>query len=68
MGAGRVLIIGAGAACSVAAQKCAMNRDVFTGVHLASRTLSKCEAVRARCATPIDISQVDADDVTQVIG
>jgi saccharopine dehydrogenase (NAD+, L-lysine-forming) len=68
MGAGRVLIIGAGGAGSVAAKKCAMNRDVFTDIHLASRTLAKCERVRAGCATPIDISQVDADDVTQVIG
>ena len=68
MGAGRVLIIGAGGAGSVAARKCAMNRDVFTHIHLASRTLSKCEAIRAGCLTPIDISQVDADDVVQVIG
>ena len=37
---------GAGAAGSVAAKKCAMNRDVFTHVHLASRTLSKCETVQ----------------------
>ena len=61
-----VLIIGAGAAGSVAARKCAMNRDVFTGIHLASRTLAKCEAVQRDCLTPIDISQVDADDPRQV--
>lgn len=54
---GSVLIIGAGAAGSVATQKCAMNRDVFTGIHLASRTLAKCEAVARACATPITISQ-----------
>ena len=65
---GSVLIIGAGAAGSVATQKCAMNRDVFTGIHLASRTLAKCEAVARACATPITISQVDADDAAQVIG
>jgi len=65
---GSVLIIGAGAAGSVAAQKCALNRDVFTGIHLASRTLTKCEAVARACASPITISQVDADDTSQVIG
>lgn len=63
---GRVLIIGAGAAGSVAAKKCAMNREVFREIHLASRTLAKCEAVRRQCATPIDVSQVDADVVAEV--
>ena len=62
-----VLIIGAGAAGSVTAQKCAMNRDVFKKVHLASRRLSSCEAVAKRCKTPIEISQVDADDVAATV-
>ena len=66
MAGGRVLIIGAGAAGSVAAKKCAMNRGVFEEVCLASRTVAKCEAVLRQCATPIDISQVDADDSVQV--
>jgi len=60
-----VLIIGAGAAGSVTAQKCAMNRDVFKTVHLASRRLESCEKVAARCVTPIEISQVDADNVDE---
>jgi saccharopine dehydrogenase (NAD+, L-lysine forming) len=64
---GRVLIIGAGAAGAVATKKCAMNRDVFTHVHLASRTLRKCENVQRECANPIDVSQVDADNVPDVI-
>src|SRR5262249_9868011 len=63
---GNILIIGAGAAGSVAAKKCAMNRDVFTDIHLASRTLAKCEAVSQSCATPIKTWQIDADDATQV--
>jgi saccharopine dehydrogenase (NAD+, L-lysine-forming) len=63
---GRVLIIGAGAAGSVATRKCALNRDVFTHIHLASRTLSKCHAIARRSATPIETSQVDADDARQV--
>jgi len=62
-----VLIIGAGAAGSVTAQKCAMNRDVFKKVHLASRRLESCEKVAKQCKTPIEISQVDADNVDDVI-
>jgi saccharopine dehydrogenase (NAD+, L-lysine-forming) len=62
-----ILIIGAGAAGSVAAKKCAMNRDVFKTIHLASRTLSKCEKVAKECKTPITVSQVDADDTKAVI-
>ncbi len=62
-----VLIIGAGAAGSVTAQKCAMNRDVFKNVHLASRRLESCEKVAKQCKTPIEISQVDADKVDEVV-
>ncbi|HYD15745.1 MAG TPA: saccharopine dehydrogenase family protein [Hyphomicrobium sp.] len=62
-----VLIIGAGAAGSVTAQKCAMNRDVFKNVHLASRRLESCEKVAKLCVTPIEISQVDADNVDEVV-
>ena len=62
-----VLIIGAGAAGSVTAQKCAMNRDVFKKVHLASRRLESCEKVAKLCVTPIEISQVDADKVDEVV-
>ncbi len=58
-----VLIIGAGAAGSVVAKKCAMNRDVFKNIHLASRTLEKCHAVQASAASHIEISQIDADNV-----
>ena len=62
-----VLIIGAGAAGSVTAQKCAMNRDVFKKIHLASRRLESCEKVAARCVSPIEISQVNADDVDETV-
>jgi saccharopine dehydrogenase-like NADP-dependent oxidoreductase len=62
-----ILIIGAGAAGSVVAKKCALNRDVFSKIHLASRTLSKCAKVQAECASEITISEVDADDVSQVV-
>ena len=62
-----VLIIGAGAAGSVTAQKCAMNRDVFKHIHLASRRLESCAKVQKQCKTPIEISQVDADNVAEVV-
>ncbi len=62
-----LLIIGAGAAGSVVAKKAALNRDVFSKIHLASRTLSKCEKVKKEAASEIEISQVDADDAKQVV-
>ncbi len=62
-----VLIIGAGAAGSVVAQKCAMNRDVFKKIHLASRRLKSCVDVAARCKTPVEVSQVDADNVAETV-
>lgn len=64
---GNVLIIGAGAAGSVVAKKCAMDRDTFKKIHLASRTLSKCEKIKQDAASEIEISQVDADNTDEVI-
>ena len=64
---GNLLIIGAGAAGSVVAKKAAMSRDVFKNIHLASRTISKCAAVQKDCKTPIEISQLDADNVAEVV-
>lgn len=61
-----VLIIGAGSAGSVVVKKCAQHRNFFRHIHLASRTLKKCEDLKKACATPIDISQIDADDTQQV--
>ncbi|PSS59539.1 saccharopine dehydrogenase [Ensifer sp. NM-2] len=42
-----VLIIGAGGVARVVAHKCAQNNDVLGNIHIASRTLSKCEAIIA---------------------
>jgi saccharopine dehydrogenase (NAD+, L-lysine-forming) len=58
-----VLIIGAGAAGSVVAKKCAMDRDTFKTITLASRRLESCVKVAKDCVTPIEIAQLDADDV-----
>lgn len=63
---GNVLIIGAGAAGSVVAKKCAKNRDVFTNIHVASRTLSKCEKLRQETGGALSVSQIDADDAGAV--
>ncbi len=40
-----VLIIGAGGVAQVVAHKCAQNNDVLGDLHIASRTLSKCETI-----------------------
>ena len=64
----KVLVIGAGGVGSVAVHKMAMNSDIFTGIALASRTKSKCDAIAAsvkeRTGVTIDTYQIDADDVT----
>ena len=40
-----VLIIGAGGVAHVVAHKCAQNNKLLGDIHIASRTLSKCEAI-----------------------
>ena len=40
-----VLIIGAGGVAHVVAHKCAQNNNQLGDIHIASRTLSKCEAI-----------------------
>ncbi len=66
-----VLIIGAGAAGNVVAKKCAMNRDIFKSIHLASRTLSKCEKIQKECMKyfkqDIEIYKLDADNVPETV-
>ncbi|RXR30213.1 saccharopine dehydrogenase family protein [Sphingobium fluviale] len=63
----KVLVIGAGGVGSVAVHKMAMNADIFSDITLASRTLSKCDAiaesVKARTGVAIKTVQIDADDV-----
>jgi len=65
----KVLIIGAGGVGSVVAHKCAMVPEVFGEITLASRTVSKCEAIAAEVKTRtgrvISTAQVDADDSKQ---
>ncbi|MFZ1469925.1 MAG: saccharopine dehydrogenase family protein [Paracoccaceae bacterium] len=40
-----VLIIGAGGVAQVVAHKCAQNNDLLGDLHIASRTISKCDAI-----------------------
>jgi saccharopine dehydrogenase (NAD+, L-lysine-forming) len=67
----RVLIIGAGGVGQVVAHKCAMNPQVFTEICLASRTLSKVEAiakdVQHRTGRVLRTARVDADKVPEVV-
>ena len=66
-----VLIIGAGGVGSVVAHKCAQLPEVFTSITLASRTLSKCEAIAAsvkeRTGVEIATAALDADKVPETV-
>jgi saccharopine dehydrogenase (NAD+, L-lysine-forming) len=64
---GRVLIIGAGGVGNVVTQKCAQLPEVFDYICLASRTVSKCEAIAARALRPVETAQVDADNTSETI-
>ncbi len=67
---GKALIIGAGGVASVVIHKCCQNPDVFEEICIASRTVSKCEAIKAKLdggKTKIQTAQVDADNTDMVI-
>ena len=70
----KLMIIGCGGVASVAIHKCCQNSAVFTDLCIASRTVSRCDALKAqlegKTATRITTAQVDAMDVpalTQLI-
>ncbi|RUO60473.1 saccharopine dehydrogenase family protein [Pseudidiomarina insulisalsae] len=64
----RVLIIGAGGVAGVVVKKCAMLPEYFSEIHLASRTLSKCEALQKEAGKDrvVGVYQVDADHADEV--
>ncbi len=67
---GRALIIGCGGVASVAIHKCCQNSDVFEEICIASRTKSKCDALKAKLdggKTKIQTAKVDADNVEELI-
>ena len=67
---GRALIIGAGGVANVVINKCCQNSDVFEEICIASRTLEKCDAIKAKLdggKTKIQTAQVDADNTEMLI-
>ena len=68
---GRVLIIGCGGVASVAIRKCCQNSEVFEEIMIASRTKSKCDALKEKLDgttdTEITTAQVDADNMEDVV-
>ncbi|CAA6677109.1 MULTISPECIES: saccharopine dehydrogenase family protein [unclassified Lentimonas] len=63
----KVIIIGAGGVGNVVAHKCAQLPEIFEEIVLASRTVSKCEAIakdiEAKQGRTIRTAAIDADDV-----
>ena len=68
---GKALIIGAGGVAGVVVHKCCQNSEVFEEICIASRTKSKCDALKekleGKTATKIQTAQVDADKVEELV-
>ncbi|MCM3742591.1 saccharopine dehydrogenase family protein [Sporosarcina luteola] len=67
---GKALIIGAGGVASVVVHKCVQVPDVFEEICIASRTKSKCDALKEKLdggRTKIQTAQVDADNVEELV-
>jgi saccharopine dehydrogenase (NAD+, L-lysine-forming) len=64
----KVIIIGAGGVGTVVAHKCAQHPEVFTEIVIASRTLSKCQALVKAIGKPnVSADRVDADNVDDIV-
>jgi saccharopine dehydrogenase (NAD+, L-lysine-forming) len=65
------LVIGCGGVASVAIHKCCQLSEVFTELCIASRTKSKCDALKkeleTKTSTKIITAQLDADHVDEII-
>lgn len=68
---GKALIIGCGGVASVAIHKCCQNSEAFEEICIASRTKSKCDALKEKLEgttkTKIQTAQVDANNVDELI-
>ncbi|MBE0600420.1 MAG: saccharopine dehydrogenase family protein, partial [Firmicutes bacterium] len=67
---GKCMIIGCGGVASVAIHKCCQNSDVFEEILIASRTVSKCDALKEKLSggkTKIRTAQVNADSVEELV-
>ncbi len=67
----KTLIIGAGGVSRVVVYKCAMNKDVFGEITLASRTLSKCELIASEIKEDLKVdiktASLNADIVAEIV-
>ena len=66
----RVLIIGAGGVANVVVAKCCQNPEVFQEIMIASRTKSKCDALKEKFdggKTVITTAQLDADNTDEIV-
>lgn len=66
----KALVIGAGGVAGVTVHKIVQNHEVFEELCIASRTVSKCEALKTELdgkGTVITTAQVDADNVEELI-
>jgi len=66
----KALIIGAGGVAQVVVHKCCQNSEIFKEICIASRTKSKCDALKEKLdggETKIQTAQVDADNTEEVI-
>lgn len=67
---GKALIIGAGGVSNVVVSKCCRNPEVFEEICIASRTKSKCDAMKSRLSgskTKITTAKLDADNTREII-
>ncbi|MFI3230906.1 MAG: saccharopine dehydrogenase family protein [bacterium] len=67
---GKALIIGAGGVAGVTIHKCCQNSEIFEEICIASRTKSKCDALKAKLdggKTKISTAQLNADNVDEII-
>ncbi|MDR1254201.1 MAG: saccharopine dehydrogenase family protein [Oscillospiraceae bacterium] len=67
---GKALIIGCGGVASVMIHKCCQNSDIFQEIMIASRTKSKCDALKAKLKrekTKINTAEVNADNTAELV-
>lgn len=68
---GKALIIGCGGVAGVAAHKCIENSEVFEEICIASRTVEKCDALKAKLdgksSSKISTAKIDANNVVDMI-
>lgn len=67
---GKIMIIGCGGVAGVAIHKCVQNAEVFDEICIASRTVSKCDAIKEQLQghtkAVLTTAQVDADNVEEL--